>query len=67
MKNKDDNWYNDKLKDIKKRKKFVNKIEDVKIRKKLKNDLKREQRGAKHSVKNNLKKWIDDEIEGFND
>ena len=67
MKSKDDDWYNGKLKDLKKRKKFVNEIEDVKIRKKLKNDLKREQRGAKRSVKNTLKKWIDDELEGFND
>lgn len=67
MKNKDNNWYNEKLKDIKKRKKFANDIEDVKIRKKIKDDLKREQRGAKRSVKNSLKKWIDDELEGLND
>ena len=33
----------------------------------MKADLKREQRGAKRSSKNSMKKWIDNEINGLND
>lgn len=67
MKTKDIAWYEDKVESIRKRKKFVHRIEDPKMRKKLKADLKREQRGAKRSEKNHLKKWIDNEINGLND
>ena len=35
------------------------------MRKKIKADLKREQRGAKRSSKNSIKKWIDNEINGL--
>jgi hypothetical protein len=66
MKTKDDKWYEDKIESIRKRKKFVHRIEDPKMRKKIKADLKREQRGAKRSNKNQLKKWIDNEINGIN-
>jgi hypothetical protein len=67
MKTKDDNWYENKIESIRKRKKFVHRIEDPKMRKKLKADLKREQRGAKRSEKNSLKEWINNEINGTND
>lgn len=67
MKTKDDNWYNEKIESIRKRKKFIHRIEDPKMRKKLKADLKREQRGCKRSMKNSLEKWIDNEINGTND
>ncbi len=58
MKNKDINWYNKKLLDIKG--KYV---DDPSMRKKMKKDLKIEQRGAKRSEKNNLKTWIKKEID----
>ena len=65
MKTKDIAWYEQKLESIKKRKRKVRLIEDPKMRKKIKADLKREQRGAKRSEKNSLKKWIDNEISGL--
>ena len=65
MKTKDIAWYDQKLESIKKRKRKVYLIEDPKMRKKIKADLKREQRGAKRTVKNSLKKWIDNEISGL--
>lgn len=67
MKTKDINWYEDKVESIKKRKRNLHRIEDPKMRKKIKADLKREQRGAKRSEKNSLKKWIENEINGLND
>lgn len=65
MKTKDIAWYEQKLESIKKRKRKVHLIEDPKARKRIKADLKREQRGAKRSEKNSLKKWIDNEINGL--
>lgn len=62
MKNKDINWYNQKIESIKKRKRKLKVIEDPKMRKRIKADLKREQRGAKRAERNNLKKWIENEI-----
>jgi len=67
MKTKDINWYEDKVESIRKRKRNLHRIEDPKMRKKIKADLKREQRGAKRSEKNSLKKWIENEINGLND
>ena len=67
MKTKDNDWYDKKLESIKKRKRKVYLIEDPNMRRKIKADLKREQRGAKRTVKNSLKKWIDCEINGLND
>lgn len=67
MKTKDINWYEDKVESIRKRKRNLHRIEDPKIRKRIKADLKREQRGAKRSEKNSLKKWIDNEINGLNE
>lgn len=65
MKTKDIAWYEQKIESIKERKRKVRLIEDPKMRKKIKADLKREQRGAKRSEKNSLKKWIDNEISGL--
>lgn len=67
MKTKDINWYEDKVESIRKRKRNLHRIEDPKMRKKIKADLKREQRGAKRSEKNSLKKWIEKEINGLNE
>lgn len=65
MKTKDIAWYNQKLESIKKRKRKVHLIEDPKMRKKIKADLKREQRGAKRGERQNLEKWIKNEINGL--
>lgn len=65
MKTKDIAWYDQKLESIKKRKRKVYLIEDPKVRKRIKADLKREQRGAKRTEKNSLKKWINNEINGL--
>lgn len=65
MKTKDIAWYDQKLESIKKRKRKVYLIEDPKMRKRIKADLKREQRGAKRTEKNSLKKWINNEINGL--
>lgn len=67
MKTKDIAWYNKKLESIKKRKRKVHLIQEPNVRKRIKADLKREQRGAKRSEKNSLKKWIEDEINDLND
>ena len=62
MKNKDINWYNDKIQSIKKRKRNLRFVQDATMVKKIKNDLKREQRAAKRSEKNSLKEWIKSQI-----
>jgi hypothetical protein len=56
-------WYEYELMSIKKRKREL-RFEDPKSRKRMRDDLKREQRGNKRSMKNNLKKWIDNELNG---
>jgi hypothetical protein len=66
MKNKDEDWYDKKIQSIKKRKRKIKLIEDPKMRKKIRDDLKREQRASKRGVKQSLKKWIDNEINGNN-
>lgn len=63
MKNKDINWYNKKLLDIKEKSRNLKYVDDPSMRKKMKKDLKIEQRGAKRSEKNNLKTWIEKEID----
>ncbi len=62
MKTKDIAWYEKKIESIKKRKRKVYLIQDTKARKRIKDDLKREQRGAKRAEKQNLKKFIEEEI-----
>ena len=58
MKEKDENWYNDKIGEIKKKKRNLRYVQDAKMVKKMKKDLKREQRSAKRAEK----QWVDKEI-----
>ncbi len=67
MKNKDIDWYDQKIESIKKRKRKLHLIQEPKVRKRIKDDLKREQRGSKRSMKNSLKVWIDKEINEIED
>jgi len=63
MKTKDDLWYDEKVRSIKKRKRKLKHIEDSQIVKQIKKDLKREQRAAKRGSKQWWKKQIEREIE----
>ena len=65
MKEKNIEWYNDKVQDIKRRKRALRNVEDPKKVKKMKDDLKREQRAAKRGEKNELRNWLKDEINKF--
>jgi hypothetical protein len=67
MKNKDIEWYDQKIDSIKKRKRKLHLILEPKVRNRIKDDLKREARGAKRSEKNSLKVWIENEINGLED
>mgnify|MGYP004000399727 CR=1 FL=1 len=62
MKTKDDIWYDEKVRSIKKRKRKLKHIEDSSIVKMIKKDLKREQRAAKRGSKQWWKKQIEEEI-----
>ncbi len=63
MKNKDQDWYEEKIGEIRKKKRKLRHIQDAKKVKQIKNDLKREQRSAKRSLKQHLRKWINEQIE----
>lgn len=63
MKNKDQEWYESKVEEIRKKKRKLRHIQDSKKVKQIKEDLKREQRAAKRSSKQELKKWISKEID----
>ena len=65
MKNKDIKWYEDKVDDIRRRKRNLRNIEDPKLVKKMKGDLKREQRGAKRAERQNLDIFLKEEINKF--
>ena len=52
----------EKVQDIKKRKRALRHVQDSGMVKKMKADLKREQRGIKRSDKNELRKFLKDEI-----
>lgn len=62
MKVKDIKWLENKIEDIKKRKRNLKYIQDPSVVKKIKKDLKREYRSAKRSEKNELNEWIKKEI-----
>lgn len=62
MKAKDVNWMNEKIQDIKKRKRKLKILQDPDMVKKIKKDLKREYRATKRSEKNYLKEWIKKQI-----
>jgi predicted secreted Zn-dependent protease len=57
-----ENIYEEKVQDIKKRKRNLRFIQDPKIVKKIKKDLEREKRGVKRSEKHQLKEWIKNEL-----
>ena len=57
-----ENTYEEKVQDIKKRKRSLRFIQDPNMVKKIKKDLKREQRGAKRSEKHELREWIKNEL-----
>lgn len=63
MKTKDIAWYEEKVQDIKKRKRALRHVQDPKLVKKMKKDLKREQRAAKRSEKQELKNILKKEYE----
>ena len=63
MKTKDDIWYEQKIESIRKRKRKLHLVLEPNVRKRMREDLKREQRGAKRSSKNSLRKWINEEID----
>lgn len=65
MKAKDINWMNDKIQDIKKRKRKLKILQDPDMRKKIKKDLKVEYRSVKRAEKQNIDKYIKDEIEKY--
>lgn len=63
MKNRDQKWYEDKVEEIRKKKRKLRHIQDPKKVRLIKDDLKREQRAAKRSSKHHLKEWIKSQIE----
>lgn len=63
MKAKDTDWMQDKIQDIKKRKRKLKMLQDPSLVKKIKSDLKREYRATKRSEKNYLKEWIKKQID----
>ena len=62
MKTKDQDWYQEKIQDIKKRKRKLRHMQDAKIVKKIKADLTREKRACKRAEKQQLKKEINEII-----
>lgn len=66
MKTKDTSWLQDKIQDIKRRKRRLKLIQDPELVKKGKKDLKREYRAGKRSEKNFLKEWIKNELNDEN-
>jgi hypothetical protein len=62
MKTKDTSWLQEKIQDIKRRKRRLKLIQDPELVKKGKKDLKREYRSSKRSEKNFLKEWIKNEL-----
>ena len=57
--------YDDKIQDIKRRKRQLHQLDDPILKKKIKKDLKTEQRGAKRSDRNKCKEYIKDEIQNY--
>ena len=52
----------EKIQDIKKRKRSLHKLIDANMKKQIRKDLKREYRASKRSDRNSLKEWIKQEI-----
>lgn len=62
MDNQFEGTYEDKIQNIKKRKRALRHVQDSAMVKKMKGDLKREQRAVKRSDKNELRKFLKEEI-----
>ena len=58
-------WYDEKLRDIKKRKRNLKMVLDSEMVKRIKKDLKAEQRAAKRAEKQNINKIIKKEIDNY--
>lgn len=58
--------YDDKVEEIRKKKRKLRDIQEPGLVKKIKRDLKTEQRAAKRSDKNDLKKYLKDQIDNYN-
>jgi hypothetical protein len=54
--------FDDKVKNIKKRKRTLDKLTDPFLKKKIKKDLNNEYRSSKRSEKNEIKQWMKDQI-----
>ena len=65
MKNKDIDWLNDQIEDIKNRKRNLKMLIDPELKKKLRKDLKREYRAVKRANKQSVDKLIKEEIENY--
>ena len=57
--------YDEKIQSIKKRKRNLKMLQDPDMIKRIKKDLEREKRAAKRGDKNNVKKYIKNEIEKY--
>jgi len=65
MKVKDTNWMNDKIQDIKKRKRKLELLQDPEMKKRIKKDLKREYRSVKRGERNQNNIYMKKEIDEF--
>lgn len=69
MKNKDydieRSGYDEKIESIRKRKRNLKMLQDPEMVKRIKKDLKREQRGAKRSERNDLREWLKEEVGNY--
>jgi len=57
--------YDEKVEEIRKKKRKLRDIQEPGLVKKIKKDLKSEQRAAKRSERNNLKNYIKDQIDKY--
>jgi hypothetical protein len=59
--------YDDKVEEIRKKKRKLRDIQEPGLVKKIKRDLKAEQRAAKRSANNDLRNYLKDEINNYSD
>jgi hypothetical protein len=57
--------YDEKIEEIRKKKRSLKKLQDPEMIKRIKKDLKKEQRNAKHSDKNDLREWLKEEVRNY--
>jgi len=65
MKTKDANWLEDKIQNIKKKKRKLSMLQDPELIKKIKKDLKVERRSVKRANKQYMNRHIQEEIEKY--